>query len=484
MSPRATSDSTASPPARRAHRLREVVLPGILATGDALCALGGLVAGYGMRYHTPIAEWGVPVPGATLQLYLPLLLVGAVLLVATYVYLGLYDPRLLLRRVFSLGLIMKGMAFWIVAYLGLSLVLKFEPPISRLFVLVAFGTTLVITYAWRNAFFFAITRPVFIDRIKQRVAVLGDDTRTRSFLQEISHHRAHPFAAAGYIAQNAPESAPSVPVWLGRWEDLEEIIRRDEIDIIVVGSLELPHEAMGRIIETCERTYTEWKVIPSAFELFVSNLQLETHGGVPVLGVGPLAVRRLFNRVLKRALDLVGAAVGLLLSLPVMMVAALLVRRESPGPVLFRQTRIGAHHRPFTMFKLRTMRVGADAEDDARQSTTTDDPRVLRTGRFLRRWNLDELPQFWNVLRGDMSLVGPRPERPYHVDQLSDRIRHYLPRHLVKPGMTGWAQVNGCRGEGDLERRIQHDIYYIENWSPLLDLQIIVLTFLRWRAPE
>jgi lipopolysaccharide/colanic/teichoic acid biosynthesis glycosyltransferase len=171
------------------------------------------------------------------------------------------------------------------------------------------------------------------------------------------------------------------------------------------------------------------------------------------------------------------------LAAPVMGVGAWLVRRESPGPVLFRQTRIGAHHRPFVMYKLRTMRVGAEAEDDARQSTIPDDPRLLRAGRFLRRWNIDELPQFWNVLRGDMSLVGPRPERPFHVDRLSDRIRHYLPRHLVKPGMTGWAQVNGCRGEGDLERRLQLDIHYIENWSLWLDLQVLVLTFLRWRAP-
>ena len=122
------------------------------------------------------------------------------------------------------------------------------------------------------------------------------------------------------------------------------------------------------------------------------------------------------------------------------------------------------------------MRVGAENEDSARQSTTADDPRVLRVGRALRRWNIDELPQFWNILRGEMSLVGPRPERPYHVDTLARRIAHYLPRHLVKPGLTGWAQVNGCRGEGNLEKRIQHDIYYIENWSLLFDLRILFLT--------
>ncbi len=472
-------------PRRRAHRLREVVLPGTLALGDALCAIGGLVAGYGMRFHTPIAELGLPTPGARLVDYLPLIAVGAVMLMATYVHLGLYDPRLLLRRVYSLGLIMKALAFWLVAYLGVSLVLKFEPPISRLFVLVAFGTTLVITYAWRNLFYLVASRPPLVARVKQRVAVLGDSPRTRSFLAEIGRARAHPFEAVGMIGTPGASTAASpAPAVLGGWDGLESILLTHEIDIVVVGGLELPHEAMTRLVEICERTYTDWKIIPSSFELFVSNLQLETHGGVPVLGVGPLAIRRLFNRALKRTLDLAGA---LALAAPAALVLAACawrVRRESPGPALFRQTRIGAHHRPFVMWKLRTMHVGAEAHDAAHQSTASDDPRVLRVGRVLRRWNIDELPQLWNVLRGEMSLVGPRPERPHHVDRLSDRIPHYLPRHLAKPGMTGWAQVNGHRGEGDLERRIQHDIYYLENWSPALDLQILVLTLLRWRAPE
>jgi len=149
--------------------------------------------------------------------------------------------------------------------------------------------------------------------------------------------------------------------------------------------------------------------------------------------------------------------------------------------VLFRQRRVGAGHREFTLYKLRSMAPDAAATDHVAQSTARTDPRLLRLGPFLRRWNLDELPQFWNVLRGEMSLVGPRPERPYHVDHLATVIPHYLPRHLVKPGMTGWAQINGLRGHGDLSARVQHDIYYIENWSIWLDVQIVLLTFVRWK---
>jgi lipopolysaccharide/colanic/teichoic acid biosynthesis glycosyltransferase len=164
------------------------------------------------------------------------------------------------------------------------------------------------------------------------------------------------------------------------------------------------------------------------------------------------------------------------------LLLALLIKRESPnGPVFFRQTRVGSNHRPFTLYKLRSMKPDAATTDDAAQSTGRADPRLLRIGAFLRRWNLDELPQFWNVLRGEMSLVGPRPERPYHVEQLASAIPHYLPRHVVKPGLTGWAQVNGLRGDSDLTARAQHDIYYIENWSVWLDVQIVLLTFVRWR---
>ncbi|MBE2213873.1 MAG: sugar transferase [Opitutaceae bacterium] len=469
------------------HRLREVILPSALLMGDLVCAGGGLVAGYMMRFHTPIADLGIRVPDATLPRYLPILQLGIVLLVVTFAYLRLYDPRLLLRRDYSLNLILKGMAFWLAAYLGLSLAIKFDPPISRLLALVAFGTTLLFLYVWRTGFYALLTRTRLLERVKRRVLILGCETRALEFAIEVAGSAAHPFQIAGFVSLPGedPERA-GIPRarHLGPFDQISAVLERHQIDIVVTATLDIPRDVLAATMEACERRYVEWKIIPSAFELFVSNLQLESYGGIPILGVGQLAIRSLFNRAMKRAIDIAGALVGLAVGLPLMLAGALLVRRESPGPVLFRQTRIGANHRPFTMLKLRTMRVGAEREDNARQSTTVDDPRVLRIGRILRRWNIDEMPQFWNVLCGDMSLVGPRPERPYHVDSLSRKIAHYLPRHLVKPGMTGWAQVRGCRGDSDLERRLQLDIHYIENWSLLFDLQIMLFTLLHWRAPE
>ena len=213
------------------------------------------------------------------------------------------------------------------------------------------------------------------------------------------------------------------------------------------------------------------------------GLRLQSVGSIPVIGVEDLAISRLLKRIAKRTIDLVGALVGLIASVPFVLVFAVLIKRESPtGPIFFRQARVGSDHRSFTLYKLRSMVPSAAATDDQTQSTAAGDQRLLRIGALMRKWNLDELPQYWNVLRGDMSLVGPRPERPHHVDKLSAAIPHYLPRHLVKPGMTGWAQVNGLRGETDLAERIRYDIYYIENWSLWLDAQIIGLTFLRWKS--
>ena len=478
-------------PRNASHTLRETVLPLSLLAGDTLVTFAGLALGWWLRYapSSPVSRLGLDVPDATFARYLPLLLVGVALLVAAFAQLGLYDTRLLLRRYQSLNAILKGSGFWLAAYLGVSLVLKFDPPISRLFVVVAFLCVVVLLYLWRSLTYRFITRGPLLARLRRRAVLLGWNDSARALGAEIARDPAHPFVLVGVASLSSETSAflsvPSDrPPLLGHVSELEAILNREHADLLIATRLDLPRPEIQRIVETCERAYVEWKVVPGAFDIFLSGLRLQTIGRVPILGVEELAISRLFNRALKRTIDLAGGLAGLILAAPVMGVLAWLIKRESPdGPVLFRQTRVGAGHRPFTLYKLRSMAPDAAASDHVHQSTARNDPRLLRIGGFLRRWNLDELPQFWNVLCGDMSLVGPRPERPHHVDQLAGLIPHYLPRHLVKPGMTGWAQANGLRGDTSLELRIQHDIYYIENWSLWLDVQILLLTLLRWKNP-
>jgi exopolysaccharide biosynthesis polyprenyl glycosylphosphotransferase len=462
-------------------RLRKVILPALLVVGDAFVAFGGLSLGYWLRYATPIGSIGLDVPDATYRAYLPLLLLGTAFLVAAYAQLNLYEERLLLRKFQAINLIIKGTTFWLVAYLSLSLVLKFDPPISRWFVILAYLLILALMFAWRSLAYRFFTRAALVPLLRQRIAILGWNPEAETLAADLAANPAHPFAFAGVISL-ADEPPPAGQTTLGNTRDLSATLRDHQIDVLIAARTDLPREQLHAIVEDCEKAFVDWKIIPSSFQILVSGLRLQTIGRLPVLGVEELAINRLFNRALKRLMDVAGALVGLILSAPVIALLALIIKRESPaGPVFFSQLRMGAGGRDFTMWKLRSMAPDAAATDHLNVSTLAADPRLLRIGAFIRRWNLDEVPQFWNVLRGDMSLVGPRPERPHHVEHLSTEIPHYLPRHLVKPGMTGWAQINGLRGGNDLVRRIQHDIYYIENWSVWLDLQILAMTFARWK---
>ena len=219
------------------------------------------------------------------------------------------------------------------------------------------------------------------------------------------------------------------------------------------------------------------KVIPTAFDIWSTKLDLRVVAGIPLLGVFDLRYDKLHNRITKRAVDILCSLVGLLLSAPVIAVLAILIKRESPGPIFFRQVRLGIYGKPFEIIKLRSMRMDAEQKSGAVWAVK-DDPRRLKIGTFMRAWNLDELPQFWNVLKGEMSMVGPRPERPEFVEGFKESIRYYNLRHSCKPGVTGWAAVHGLRGNTSLDDRLEYDLFYIENWNLRLDFEIIFMTLL------
>ncbi|GAB4214991.1 MAG: undecaprenyl-phosphate glucose phosphotransferase [Synechococcales cyanobacterium] len=221
------------------------------------------------------------------------------------------------------------------------------------------------------------------------------------------------------------------------------------------------------------------RLVPDVLGVVTTHLQLESLDGLPVLSLEDPPLRHPGNRLLKRSLDVLGSLVGLILLSPVLAVIALAVKQSSPGPIFYRQERISLDGKSFWIYKFRSMRVDAETQQQPGW-TTADDPRRTPLGSLLRRTNLDELPQLWNVLKGEMSLVGPRPERPYFVDQFSQQIPRYLDRHLTKSGMTGWAQIHGWRGDTSIARRTQYDLYYVQHWSLLLDLRILTLTV--WQA--
>ena len=279
------------------------------------------------------------------------------------------------------------------------------------------------------------------------------------------------------VVGDKDQSGTSVP-WLGRVEELRAVLDRQDVDIVFVA---LPHAEYGRlgaILGEIGDDPVTIHLVPDVYALSSLRGGVEEFEGVPLIHLRESPLYG-WNQVLKRALDLVGGGLAVLAAAPLMALIALAVRWSSPGPVLLRQERMGLDGRRFAMLKFRTMRPDAEAATGpvwARQ----DDPRRTRLGALLRRWSLDELPQFLNVLRGEMSLVGPRPERPVFVEEFRRQIPGYMLRHKVKAGMTGWAQVNGWRGSTSLEKRIEYDLYYIERWSLAFDLKILVQTL--WRG--
>ena len=280
--------------------------------------------------------------------------------------------------------------------------------------------------------------------------------------------------------------------WIGSGDDesaardravrVRDFVRTHRVDRLIVTDPSLSPDARLDLVEACHEEGVRCDFVPELFEVMLGRVRVEEIDGVPLVGVRLVPLGRI-ERFQKRALDLVGSAAGLLVLSPVLLFVAACVRLDSRGPVLFRQRRLGRDGREFDMLKFRSMPMAAE-RGSGPVRTTRDDPRPTRAGRILRRTSVDELPQLWNVLKGEMSLVGPRPERPVFVDEFRRSIPRYLERHGVKSGITGWAQVHGLRGDTSIEERTRYDIWYVENWSIGLDLRILALTLLRFLFQE
>ena len=263
---------------------------------------------------------------------------------------------------------------------------------------------------------------------------------------------------------------------IGNTSILEELLATNKYDEIAITLSIDEFSKLERIVAVCEKSGVHTKFIPDYNNIIPTKPYTEDLDGLPVIHVRHVPLSSSFNNSIKRIVDIFGSLVALIIFAIPMLILACIIKLTSPGPLIFRQMRIGLHNREFPMYKFRSMRVQEEKEEK-KAWTTKDDPRVTPIGKFMRKTNMDELPQIFNVLKGDMSLVGPRPERPYFVEKFKDEIPRYKVKHQVRPGMTGWAQVNGYRGDTSITRRIECDLYYVENWTLMLDFKILFLTF-------
>ena len=265
---------------------------------------------------------------------------------------------------------------------------------------------------------------------------------------------------------------------IGRIANLDVILPASRLDEIAITLGLHEYDRLEEIVALCEKSGVHTKFIPDYINIIPTRPYTEDILGLPVINIRYVPLTNNFNALVKRVMDIIGSVAAIIISLPVMALMAGLIRLTSPGPLIYRQERVGLHNKTFWMYKFRSMEVQSEKEEK-KAWTVKNDPRVTGIGKFMRRTSIDELPQLFNILKGDMSLVGPRPERPFFVEKFREEIPRYMVKHQVRPGLTGWAQVNGYRGDTSIRKRIEYDLFYIENWTVGFDIKILFLTFFK-----
>lgn len=378
-------------------------------------------------------------------------------------------PRLI--RATGLGILLSA---------ALAFAIRTEPPFSRITVVMSFVTVGFCVLLERYLLF---RWEIFQARQRSKVnhvVIIGTNSIAARLRHTLQNEPRLGSRVIGFF-RSLPHAAvhSSIPADLvrGNFENVKHFIETNRVDQLILADTAVGTERMIELIILCEQSLVTFNLVPDLFHVLTGSVDMQAIDDIPLLGVSRWPLDHFWNRAIKRLEDVIGAAAGLALLSPVMLVIALLIKRDSSGPVFFRQERCGERGKIFQLFKFRTMYVDAEAETGP-VMTVENDPRRTRFGSFLRRYNLDELPQLWNVFKGEMSIVGPRPERPFFVEQFKEDINRYMWRHVSKPGITGWAQVNGLRGNTDINERIKYDLYYLEHWSLAFDLKILLKTLL------
>ena len=333
----------------------------------------------------------------------------------------------------------------------------------------------------------------------KHIIIVGYSELTQEFIKRINTHHEWGYDVVGILDDNyyeeykiAYEQVATASInfanagivndsdveIIGRISELEYYLNKWDIDDVFITLNLKEYDKLGDIIQSCEKCGIRTQIIPDYYKYIPAKPYVEEVDGLPIINTRYVPLDNLLNRAIKRTFDMVVSMICLMIFSPIMLATAITIKLTSPGPIIFKQERVGLNRKKFIMYKFRSMKV-QNEEDERKEWTTKNDPRKTKFGNFIRRTSIDELPQLFNVLKGDMSLIGPRPERPYFVEKFKEEIPKYMVKHQVRPGMTGWAQVNGLRGDTSIKKRIEYDIYYIENWDMKFDIKIMWYTVFR-----
>ncbi len=395
-----------------------------------------------------------------------------------YSKLDLYNTRRASGRKRELINVIKANTLGAVIFMVILYLIN-QPDFSRQMIFIFWGVCICLETAVRN-----MMRALMMFWWKKGfnlkyVLLIGYSGSAQSYINKILLNPQWGYVIRGILDDNTERGTEYKGIKvLGSIDNLPLILPENKLDEIAIT---LPLGQYGRlkeIVGQCEKSGVHTKFIPDYAGIIPDRPYTEDIQGLPVINIRHVPLTNTLNSVIKRLVDIVGSICAIIIFSPVMIVSAILIKATSAGPVIFAQERVGLHNKPFQMYKFRTMIEQTEAEE-AKGWTTKNDPRVTKVGWFLRRTSLDELPQLFNILFGQMSLVGPRPERPQFVEKFREEIPRYMIKHQVRPGLTGWAQINGLRGDTSIEKRIEHDLYYIENWTLEFDIKILLLTVFR-----
>ena len=311
---------------------------------------------------------------------------------------------------------------------------------------------------------------------KKSIILIGYSDSAEQFIDRVKAFPDWGYEIIGILDnQNDPGPIYKDIKILGKIDSLPFLLEANHVDEIAITLGLSQYYRLESIVSICEKSGVHTKFIPDYYNIIPTKPYTEDLAGLPVINIRYVPLNNPFSATIKRAMDIVGSLMCLVLFSPVMLFAVIGIKATSPGPLIFKQIRVGLHNKEFEMYKFRSMAVQTKEEEHGKW-TVKNDPRVTPFGKFIRKTSIDELPQIINVLKGDMSLIGPRPERPQFVEKFRETIPRYMIKHQVRPGMTGWAQVNGYRGDTSIKKRIEHDLYYIENWTVGFDIKILFYT--------
>lgn len=440
------------------------------------------ILAYALAWFVVISGKVMDTPGGTLppQIYFAALIFVVPAYLILYASFHLYTPKRIQGRRSEFANICKanviGLMLFTFVLFGARSFMAHNEYFSTRMLLAFSGTNTLLLETERMAIRLFLHSLRTNGYNQKHILLIGWSRAAEGFIDRVISNPEWGYHIQGILDNHQPlgYSYKGIRV-LGPISSLGSFLDANTLDEIAITLSLKEYENLEQIVASCEKSGVHTKFIPDYNNIIPTIPFMEDLQGLPVIHIRHVPLTNVFNATIKRCMDVVGAVAALIIFSPVMLLTAFLIKLTSPGPVIYSQERVGLHNRPFRMYKFRSMEV-QDPNKEKSQWTTPHDPRVTPIGRVIRKTSIDEMPQFFNILIGDMSLVGPRPERPLFVEKFKEEIPRYMIKHQVRPGLTGWAQVNGYRGDTSITKRIEHDLYYIENWSIGFDIKILFLT--------